>query len=139
MPFGPDSLKQRTMFFSKLKTHDRQFLKGTLGIGINFILRELTRHHVIEPELSTAIHKFAFVLPLRLRRLLNKIGANLDTQANPFNSERAHSFFSETLNDADCHFGMSFYIPFRVLLEDQQAFRRCFDFEPLDLAEVEHG
>lgn len=114
-------------------------LKGTLGIGINFILRELTRHHVIEPELSTAIHKFAFVLPLRLRRLLNKIGANLDTQANPFNSERAHSFFSETLNDADCHFGMSFDIPFRVLLEDQQAFRRCFDFEPLDLAEVEHG
>ncbi|MFW1503875.1 hypothetical protein ACEWBU_23755, partial [Vibrio parahaemolyticus] len=69
----------------------------------------------------------------------NKIGANLDIQANPVNSERAHSFFSEILNEGDCHFGMSFDIPFRVLLEDRQAFRRCFDFEPLDLAEVEHG
>ncbi|MEZ9533925.1 hypothetical protein AB4260_11165 [Vibrio lentus] len=114
-------------------------LKGTLGIGINFILRELTRHYVIEQEFSSSTHKYAFVLPLRLRTLLNKIGAGLNTEANPTNSEQLYSFFLETLVEDDSHFGLSFDIPFRVLLNDRKAFKRCFDFEPLDLGEAEHG
>ncbi|WP_210464365.1 sacsin N-terminal ATP-binding-like domain-containing protein [Vibrio crassostreae] len=114
-------------------------LKGTLGIGVNFILRELIRHSVIEPEFSSSANKYAFVLPLRLRALLNKLGAGLTNEANPMNSEQFNDFLLETLVEDDSHFGLSFDIPFRVLLNDKQAFKRCFDFEPSDLGEVEHG
>ncbi len=103
-------------------------LKGTLGIGINFILRELQRHQVLESEHCEHIQKYAFVLPARLRKLLNKMGARLSTEANPENSELAYDYLVSSLGSKSHPLLMDFDLPFRVLLEDKQAFERCFDF-----------
>ncbi|AMG00280.1 hypothetical protein AL538_21555 [Vibrio harveyi] len=103
-------------------------LKGTLGIGINFILRELQRHQVLEREYCEDIQKYAFVLPARLRKLLKKMGAGLSFDAEPENSERAYDYFVSALNSETHPLLKDFDIPFRVLLADKQAFERCFNF-----------
>ncbi|EKO5190715.1 hypothetical protein P0J08_002555 [Vibrio vulnificus] len=103
-------------------------LKGTLGIGINFILRELQRHQVLEREYCEDIQKYAFVLPARLRKLLKKMGAGLSLDAEPGNSELAYGYLASSLNSETHPLLRDFDIPFRVLLDDKQAFERCFNF-----------
>lgn len=107
-------------------------LKGTLGIGINFILRELQRHQVLESEHGSIVKKYGFVLPARLRQLLIKVGANLINEANPDNSELVFNYLSASLDNESQHLLSDFDIPFRILLDNDRAFKRCFDFESVE-------
>lgn len=96
-------------------------LKGTLGIGVNFILRELIRHEVIDPLGSPDIYKHAFVLPKRLRDRLSAAGINMrePNKADPYNSEDVFTYLEKQIGFEDAHFDRSFDIPFRFLLEHE--------------------
>ena len=92
-------------------------LKATLGIGANFIIRELIRHKVIPATETTSQH--AFSLSGRVRKVLSKMGIQVMDQADPYQSQLVfeqlkHHFGDNTkatLND-------SFDIPFRILADN---------------------
>ncbi|EGR7976087.1 ATP-binding protein [Vibrio vulnificus] len=114
-------------------------LRGTLGIGINFILRELLRHQVLESDAHDRIGKYAFVLPQRLRHVFNKIGVGLSNEAKPDNSETLYHYLTDKIDEKQRHLLMDYDIPFRVLLKDSQAFSRCFNYELEEQFEEVYG
>ena len=88
-------------------------LKATLGIGVNFIIRELIRHHVLEPESS---QQYAYVLSSQVRKVFLTIDEDcINDAADPGQSEVLYEYIVDTLGEDYATFRNSFDIPFRIL------------------------
>ena len=90
-------------------------LDATLGIGINFIIRELIRHDVLEPE---DCQQYGFVLPKQVRIAFSKLQDCLinKNKADPNQSELIYDYVEQFLGEDKASFEKCFDIPFRVLL-----------------------
>jgi hypothetical protein len=86
-------------------------LKATLGIGVNFVIRELIRHGVVDPEAA----KFAFSLSNSARQAISKVGYQCVNNATPYESQNVYSYFESELGPKDATFDLSFDIPFRII------------------------
>ena len=91
-------------------------LRSSMGIGANFVIRELIRHNVLQqPE----TYSQAFVLPEKVRWVINKTGCSVSNFADPYESERVFNHFLAQLGDGErASFDLSFDIPFRILAAD---------------------
>jgi hypothetical protein len=108
-------------------------LRATLGTGINFIFRELTRHRVFSDE---KIYRHCYSAPERVRRLLKALGCDeIDhSQATPDVSLRLWDFFCAHLGKDAATFNHCFDIPLRILASDSKKGLRVeiFGQDPLE-------
>ena len=112
-------------------------LKATLGIGVNFIIRELIRHGVISEGRT---QEWAFTLSGKVRRVVSRMGFDVYDRASPYESERVFTIFSEQLgNDYEkATFEQSFDIPFRILADNQDTLMKVLEIGSLDMEEAEY-
>jgi hypothetical protein len=90
-------------------------LKATLGIGVNFVIRELIRHQVIDSDAT----KYAFTMPGLVRKALTRVGYPALNGASPYESERAFEYISDLIGEELATFEMSFDIPFRIIWQSE--------------------
>jgi hypothetical protein len=92
-------------------------LTKTLGIGANFVIRELMRNQIIEQPLA---HKHSFVPIKRVRNLMNRLGCKgLDERsgAKTNQSVTIYNFLVENLGEQKATFENSFDLPLLVVAE----------------------
>jgi len=94
-------------------------LSRTLGIGANFILREVVRHGVLNSASAIVSSEHCFVAHKRVRELLNRLGMNLDEDvASSSQSQDIYKFISHYLGKDQATFDFSFDIPFQIIARD---------------------
>lgn len=98
-------------------------LKSTLGIGVNFILRELCRHNVYEDH-SLAPHCYMASAGVRdlLSNRLPEGGLQLDSASAEY-SKVIHAFLCQHMGEEKATFNGAFDIPLRVLARSEN--REC--------------
>ena len=93
-----------------------------LGIGVNFVIRELVRLGVIQPTEQVIQH--CFVPRCNVRRLLIRLGCSELNEANYTYSRRISSFLSKKINELQLNisptFENAFDIPFELYSEDSK-------------------
>lgn len=90
-------------------------LKSTLGIGINFVFRELIRNNVFDKD---NLKRFGYVPSLKVREFFMSLKCPLDENSwMPDQSATIYDFIEEHLGEEFATFGGSFDIPFRILME----------------------
>lgn len=108
-------------------------LRSSMGIGANFVIRELTRHNVIEqPE----VYSQSFVLSEKVRWVINKAGGPVSDFADPYESERMFKYFLAQLGDEmRASFNLSFDIPFRILAADPDLMQELLGIGHIDFSD----
>ena len=92
-------------------------LKATLGIGTNFVFRELIRNKVLEAE---NLKRFSYVPSLKVRELFSKLDCKLDENTwAPYQSTTIYDFIEEHLGEEYATFSDCFDIPFRILMSTE--------------------
>lgn len=93
-----------------------------LGIGVNFVIRELVRLGVIQPTEQVIQH--CFVPRYNVRRLLTYLGCSGLNEPNYIYSSLISSFLSEKINELQLNisptFENAFDIPFELYSEDSK-------------------
>lgn len=92
-----------------------------LGIGSNFILRELIRLRVINNQYT---HSYAYVPTGQFRGFLRLIGCDLPKENLIESSRQIYSFIKENLGKDKASFMNDFDIPFLILLSKQNDYLR---------------
>ncbi|MCW8333032.1 sacsin N-terminal ATP-binding-like domain-containing protein [Vibrio paucivorans] len=89
-------------------------LKATLGIGANFILRELYRHGVYSDE---SVEKHCFVASKRVRDILcTKLHDSIDLdKPSAVSSEKIYNYLCSHIGEEYATFDGGFDIPLRIL------------------------
>ena len=97
-------------------------LRATLGIGINFVLRELVRNRVMEPE---KLARYCFVPSRVVRAMLSKLDCTVSSiSTGPEDSEKIYSFIADELGEDKASFNHDYDIPLRILCEDRHQVAR---------------
>lgn len=95
-------------------------LQATLGIGANFILRELYRHNIYE-EASIVPH--CYMASEGIRNLLGKWlpegGLLLDEGAAASSSQKIYEFLCDNMGEERATFNGAFDIPLRILVRSK--------------------
>lgn len=106
-------------------------LRATLGIGTNFILRELVRNEAMEPRI---LSKHCYVPSRIVRSLMSKLDCSVTVEdASPHDSEKIYRFIVDNLGDDKATFGGCFDIPLRIIYENQVLRERFFGVGILDI------
>lgn len=112
-----------------------------LGIGINFVLRELVRFGILLPQEHIIQH--CFVPRANVRRLLTRLGCNSLSSPDPYNSQLIHQFLSRHFFDLNLTipptFKNAFDIPFELVVENPDRIGLPqsgeFDLDKIDVEE----
>ncbi|MET2853361.1 hypothetical protein ABXV24_15790 [Vibrio owensii] len=92
-------------------------LKATLGIGTNFVFRELIRNKVFDAE---NLKRFSYVPSLKVRELFSTLQCQLDANSwAPYQSTTIYDFVEKHLGEECATFSECFDIPFRILMSDE--------------------
>ncbi|MEQ8226144.1 MAG: hypothetical protein ABRQ37_27770, partial [Candidatus Eremiobacterota bacterium] len=94
-------------------------LTKTLGIGICFVIRELTRLRIIKNEF---LYPHCYVPSKSVRAVLSMIGCNgLEVNSIPkaFLSERIYQFLKENIGKEKATFDMSFDLPLIIISRNE--------------------
>lgn len=114
-------------------------LSRTLGIGANFILRELVRNKILTSASAIVSSEHCFVPHLRVRKLFNKLGMRLDEEyADISQSKEIYKFIANFLGNDKATFDGSFDIPFQIISRDIELEQQLFSNEPIDLMLTYH-
>ena len=109
-----------------------------LGIGINFVLRELIRFGVLSPQEHIIQH--CFVPRANVRRLLTSLGCDGLSNSDPHNSRVIYQFLKRRFPALNLPipptFENTFDIPFELVAENPSRFN-LRQFEKLDLDEID--
>lgn len=112
-------------------------LSRALGIGANFMMRELVRNQVFNSVISIIGSEHCFVPHLRVRKLLNEIGMTLNEgQSDIDQSQEIFTFISSYLDKSKATFDLSFDIPFQIISRDEQLKQQLFKNDPINVAFV---
>jgi hypothetical protein len=112
-------------------------LSRALGIGANFMMRELVRNQVFNSVIPIIGSEHCFVPHLRVRKLLNEIGMTLnEEQADINQSQEIFYFISSHLDKSKATFDLSFDIPFQIISRDEQLKQQLFKNDPINVAFV---
>lgn len=107
-------------------------LSRTLGIGANFMLRELVRNGVLNGASAIVSSEHCFVPHLRVRQLLNELGMQLDEEHAYMNqSQKIYEFISLHIGKEKAIFDFSFDIPFQIISRDNQLQGQLFSNTPI--------
>ena len=101
-------------------------LSKTLGIGSNFILRELVRHSVLSDTAVIVASEHCFVPHRRVRTLMNKLGMDLADSAETTQSKAIYQFIARHLGKEKATFAGCFDIPLQFIARDKELERILF-------------
>jgi hypothetical protein len=104
---------------------DAPMISKTLGIGVNFIIRELIRQRLINTQ---GVQQHAFVTTEKTRDLLTALGC-YDLDRSLSDSPKIHEFLVEHLGEERATFGGCFDIPLRIVAESEPLQRELFNGE----------
>ncbi|POZ50730.1 hypothetical protein [Methylovulum psychrotolerans] len=108
-------------------------LSRTLGIGANFILRELVRHRVLSNTAVIVASEHCFVPHLRVRKLMNRLGIALaEDVSDTTQSNDIYQFISEYLGKEKATFAGCFDIPLQIIARDVELESRLFSNTPIE-------
>lgn len=100
-------------------------LDHSLGIGVNWLIRELARSGVYAPADVESMAPYCWMPTERVRKLLTRLGmSNLSSNANPEDSRKIHAFIVKHLGEERARFGGDFDLPLQL--------NRCFQQGGLD-------
>lgn len=106
-------------------------LGKTLGMGTNFIIRELLRHKAV--ILTPHVLEHAFVPYSSIRQLLMSMGCNSFEQLGSFeSSKQIFNFLNQNMDKTKMAFDNDFDIPLRIIAEDESLQLKLFNSELME-------
>ena len=110
-------------------------INRSLGIGANWLIRELVRHDVYGPDDESLLARYCWMPSLRVRKLLAKLGmTDLSEQANKEDSGAIHAFIVNHLGEERARFGGDFDLPLQLVTRAGYGtvLAQCFEQGGLD-------
>lgn len=113
-------------------------LDFSLGIGVNWLIRELTRNGIYARDDAKSMAPYCWMPSGRVRDLLALLGvADLSPDANSEDSRTIHAFVVEYLGEERARFGGDFDLPLQLIT--RSAYRdvreQCFQEGGLDASD----
>ena len=87
----------------------------SLGIGTNWLIRELLRNEVYGPGDPTALAPYCWMPSRRVRELLERLGLHLSPDANKEESRAIYDFVVDHLDEDRARFGDDFDLPLQLI------------------------
>ena len=113
-------------------------LDFSLGIGVNWLIRELARNGVYGPDDAKSMAPYCWMPSGRVRDLLARLGmADLSPDANPEDSRKIHAFVVEHLDEERARFGGDLDLPLQLITRSAYGDVReqCFQQGGLDASD----
>ena len=113
-------------------------INRSLGIGVNWLIRELTRHGVYDPDDAKSMAPYCWMPSGRVRDLLARLGmSDLSPNANPEDSRKIHAFIVNHLGEERARFGGDFDLPLQLITRarDHDVLNQCFQEGGLDASD----
>ncbi len=98
-----------------------------LGIGACFVVRELLRHGHLH---SRYAHEHAFVPTGSVRRLVNRIGLEIDNEASVDVSAQIYAQIAKYLTPQRAIFDGAYDVPLQIIAADRELERQLLDGFP---------
>jgi hypothetical protein len=117
-------------------------INRSLGIGMNWMIREMLRHDVYEPRDHGLMAPYGWAPSQRVRELLNALGADVGVWADKEASRAIHQFVVEHIGADYARFDGDFDLPLQLITREKNraALAYCFevaDRDPPSFAEPE--
>jgi hypothetical protein len=87
----------------------------SLGIGVNWLIRELVRHGVYRREDESLLAPDCWASTQRVRMFLNGLGADVGDQPNITSSRVIHDFVVEHIGTDRARFDGDFDLPLQIV------------------------
>jgi|GEM_PF-894593 len=103
-------------------------INRSIGIGMNWMIRELLRHGVYETRDERLMIPYVWAPSRRVRILLNKLGADVGERADKEVSRVIYNFVEKHLGD-DRRFDGDFDLPLQLITRSEygHVLKACFD------------
>ena len=104
-------------------------LNRSLGIGMNWLLREMLREGVYEPSDEYLIEPYCWAPSYRVRELLNALGADIGAQADKEVSRQIFEFVAEHIGKDRARFNGDFDLPLQLITREthRASLDHCFE------------
>jgi hypothetical protein len=117
-------------------------LSRSLGIGMNWMIREMLRHGVYEARDASIMAPYCWAPSQRVRELLNALGADVGVSADKEASRAIHEFVVEHIGADRARFNGDFDLPLQLITREthRAALDYCFevaDRDPPNFSETE--
>lgn len=117
-------------------------INRSLGIGMNWMIREMLRHGVYEPRDEGLMAPYCWAPSQRVRELLNALGADVGVWADKEASRAIRDFVVEHIGADRARFNGDFDLPLQLITREthRAALDYCFeaaDRDPPSFAEAE--
>lgn len=110
-------------------------INRSLGIGVNWLIRELARNGIYDPDEAKSMAPYCWMPTERVRKLLVRFGmSNLSSSANPEDSREIHTFIVKHLGAERARFGGDFDLPLQLITRARyrDVLNQCFQQGGLD-------
>ena len=117
-------------------------LNRSLGIGMNWMIREMLRQGVYESRDASILSPYCWAPSRRVRELLNVLGADVGSRADKEASRAIHDFVVEHIGADGARFNGDFDLPLQLITRESHrgALDYCFqvaDRDPPSFVETE--
>jgi hypothetical protein len=117
-------------------------LSRSLGIGMNWMIREMLRQGVYAPRDAGIMAPYCWAPSQRVRELLNALGADVGVWADKEASRAIHEFVAKHIGADRARFSGDFDLPLQLITREthRAALDHCFevaDRDPPSFAEAE--
>lgn len=104
-------------------------LSRSLGIGMNWMIREMLRQGVYEVRDANIVAPYCWAPSQRVRELLNALGANVGMWADKEASRAIHQFVFEHMGAECARFNGDYDLPLQLITRDKHraALDNCFE------------
>lgn len=109
-------------------------LSRSLGIGMNWMIREMLRQGVYGQHDCKSLAPYCWAPSQRVRELLNAIGADVGVWADKEASRAIHEFIVEHIGDDRARFNGDFDLPLQLITREihREALNHCFELTDHD-------
>lgn len=104
-------------------------INRSLGIGMNWMIREMLRHEVYESRYESRMAPYGWASSQRVRALLNELGADVGERADKEASRTIYDFVTSHLGGSRARFDGDFDLPLQLITreENKAALVQCFE------------
>ena len=107
-------------------------INRSLGFGINWMIREMLRHGAFEPRDESLMAPYCWSPSLRVRTLLNKLGADIGEPPDKEASRTIHEFLVEHVGIDCARFNGDFDLPLQLVTREEHQAVLAHYFEVAD-------
>jgi hypothetical protein len=109
-------------------------INRSLGIGMNWMIREMLRHGVYQSRDERLMVPYCWMSSQRVRELLNELGADVGDWANKESSRAIYEFLVEHAGTDRARFNGDFDLPLQLITREahRAALDHCFEVADRD-------